>query len=305
MDLDYKKGLAQDSYTDLTIKEKCSIIGLNRSSLYYKAKPLTEDQIFLLYRTAEIFANYPFYGYRRLQLDLLDEGFNIGKEKTRQNMKKLGLKASYPHKKTTIPNKEHEKYPYLLKDLAITRPNQVWSTDITYIWNGTGFFYLVAVIDWYSRKILSWRLSNTMDKEFCIEALEDALAKHPKPDIFNTDQGSQFTSIDFTGVLKKHKIKISMDGKGRAIDNIIIERFWRSLKYEDIFLKEYSTGLDLKSGIAEYIKFYNQKRKHSSLEYKTPAEIHGDTNRKEVYQSTQITLIDFEEFRNLLLKKAV
>jgi len=305
MDLDYKKQLINDSEEKPSIKEKCRILDLNRSSYYYEAMPtITEDDVYLLYRTASIFAESPFYGYRRLYQELIAEGFLVGKERTRQNMKFLGLKAKYPQKRTTIPNKEHEKYPYLLRSLAITKPNQVWATDITYIWHGKGFYYLVAIIDWYSRRILSWRLSNTMDKEFCIEALQDALDKYPKPDIFNTDQGSQFTSIAFTEVLKANEIKISMDGKGRALDNIVIERFWRSIKYENILLNEYSSGITLKQGIADYIEFYNTRRKHSSLDYKTPLEVHEGNPRKEANQNTTCDLIDFDHFRNLILKKA-
>ena len=303
MDLDSKKKLAKDNFNKLSIKEKCNVLSLSRSSLYYKSKPLSEDDIFLLYRIAEIFANYPFFGYRRIHQELLGEGFDIGKEKARQNMKFIGVKTQYPQKKTTIPNKAHEKYPYLLRNLDINRPNQVWATDITYIWNGTGFYYLVAIIDWYSRRILSWKISNTMDTSFCIDALKEALAKYPEPEIFNTDQGSQFTSVAFTDILKDHKIKISMDGKGRASDNIIIERFWRSIKYEDILLNEYFSGIELKLGISRYIEFYNGHRKHSSLGYKTPIEVHENIDRKEVKLKLD-NLIDFNEFRNLILKKA-
>lgn len=305
MDLECKKQIVAEPTTNPSVTEKCSLLALNRSSYYYQPKPgLTEDSVYLLYRTAAIFAENPFYGYRRVHQDLLAEGFDIGKEGVRQNMKYLGLKAKYPHKQTTIPNKEHKKYPYLLRDLIITKPNQVWATDITYIWHGKGFYYLVAIIDWYSRRILSWRLSNTMDKEFCIDALRDALAQYPAPDIFNTDQGSQFTSIAFTEILKNHNIKISMDGKGRAADNIVIERFWRSIKHENILLNEYSTGIDLKQGIAEYIEFYNSRRKHSALNYKTPIEVHENKPRKEGGLSTVCELIDFDQFRNLILKKA-
>ena len=210
-----------------------------------------------------IFADNPFPGYRKIYKELQEEGIKVDLDKTRKNMKFLGLKTMYPEQKTTIPNKEHKKYPYLLKDLDINRSNQVWATDITYIWNGTGFYYLAAIIDWYSRRILSRKLSNTMDKEFCIDALEEALSKYPNPEIFNTDQGSQFTGLAFTGILIENKIKISTDGKGRALDNVIIERFWRSIKYKNIFLNDYKSGKELKAGIESYITFYNTKRKHA------------------------------------------
>ncbi len=307
MDLNIKRKSIQEDSSVMSIKEKCEIMSLNRSSLYYVAKELEENDIQILYKTASIFAENPFMGYRKVHEELKDEGLQVGREKTRKNMKLLGLKTMYPQKTTTIVNKEHKKYPYLLRDLEIIEPNQVWATDITYIWNGTGFYYLVAIIDWYSRRILSWKLSNTMDKEFCIDALEEALAKHPKPQIFNTDQGSQFTSTAFTGILIENNIKISMDGKGRALDNIIIERFWRSIKYENIFLNEYLSGIELKAGIEKYMVFYNTRRKHATLKYKTPLEVHCPIEAKEVKKlksNNRESLIDYKQFRSLILKKA-
>ena len=306
-DLDIKRRLAQDDFKGLSVSEKCRLSDLARSSLYYQHRPVvTDDEMILMYHISEVFIANPFYGYRRIKDELEDNDIKIGKERVRKYMKMLGLKTFYPKKRTTIANKEHEKYPYLLKDIEITKPNQVWATDITYIWNGSGFYYLVAIIDWHSRRILSWRLSNTMDKEFCIDALNEALSKHPTPEIFNTDQGSQFTSVAFTSVLKANDIKISMDGKGRATDNIIIERFWRSIKYENILLSDYASGIELKAGITKYIEFYNKKRRHTSLGKKTPLEIHDPKAGKEVKAKKiikEIDMIKFNEFRNIVLKK--
>ena len=305
--MDIKRRLAQDDFKGLSVSEKCRLSDLARSSLYYQHRPVvTDDEMILMYHISEVFIANPFYGYRRIKDELEDNDIKIGKERVRKYMKMLGLKTFYPKKRTTIANKEHEKYPYLLKDIEITKPNQVWATDITYIWNGSGFYYLVAIIDWHSRRILSWRLSNTMDKEFCIDALNEALSKHPTPEIFNTDQGSQFTSVAFTSVLKANDIKISMDGKGRATDNIIIERFWRSIKYENILLSDYASGIELKAGITKYIEFYNKKRRHTSLGKKTPLEIHDPKAGKEVKAKKiikEIDMIKFNEFRNIVLKK--
>lgn len=306
--MDTKRKIAKDDFKGLSISEKCELANLARSSVYYNPRPVvTNDEMVLMYHISEAFIENPFFGYRRIKDEIADNGIIIGKERVRKYMKMLGLKTFYPKKKTTIANKEHEKYPYLLKDIEITRANQVWATDITYIWNGSGFYYLVAIIDWHSRRILSWQLSNTMDKEFCIDALNEALSKYPTPEIFNTDQGSQFTSIAFTTLLKANNIKISMDGKGRATDNIIIERFWRTIKYENILLSDYASGIELKTGIAKYVEFYNNKRRHSSLDKKTPLEIHDPKEAKEVKAKKTIKEIDmvkFNEFRNIVLKKA-
>ena len=249
-------------------------MGLNRSSYYYqpKEKPLLEAA--LVDELTELYKDAPFYGYRRVKEELKDKGFDLGRRKVLKLKALLGFHTLYPKKRTTIPDKQHKKYPYLLKGVKITKPNQVWSTDITYISVGRSTAYLVGVIDWYSRKILSYRISNTMDRSFCIEALNEALDKYGKPEIFNSDQGSQFTSTDFTSVLLENDIKISMDGKGRWADNILIERFFRSLKYEEVYLKHYDNLKEAKIDVAKYIEFYNTRRKHSSLGYNTPDDVY-------------------------------
>lgn len=217
----------------------------------------------------ELYTQCPFYGTRRMAHQL-----RIGRRRARRLMRKMGLEAIYPKPKTTQFNKEHEIYPYLLRNTAITHCNQVWSTDITYVPMRHGFMYLTAVMDWYSRHVISWRLSNTLDSQFCIEALKESL-EHGRPEIFNTDQGTQFTSRKFTSVLKEAEIGISMDGRGRALDNVFVERLWRSVKYEDVYLWDYSTPQELESGLARYFEFYCYERPHQSLDWRTPAEVYG------------------------------
>jgi putative transposase len=223
----------------------------------------------------EIFTKSPFYGKRRISAQLNREGINIGVKKVRKLMIKMGLKTLYPKKKfKNSKTQYHKKYPYLLKDVQIKRNNQVWATDITYIKMRSGWIYLVAVLDWHSRYILSWEISITMEAEFCIKALESAIKNHPKPEIFNTHQGVQFTSNDFVGVLEKSNITISMDGKGRCFDNIFTERLWRTIKQEEVYIKDYNSVPEAIKSISEYIKFYNTERLHSSLNYNTPSEIY-------------------------------
>ena len=262
-----------DQYVPVT--KQCELLGFSRSNHYYK--PYVKDlqaEGRLINALHNVYSELPFYGYKKQCLELKDRGHSVGKEKVRNYKNYFGLNTLYPKKRTTIPNKKHKKYPYLLNDIVIDRPNQVWAIDITYIKMAKGFSYLVAIIDWYSRKILSYKISNSLDSKFCIETLNDALSRYPKPEIFNSDQGCQFTSHEFIEVLKANSIKISMDSKGRAIDNIIIERFWRTIKYENIFLREYREINDLKFGVASYIKFYNNRRFHESLGYKTPNNIY-------------------------------
>lgn len=222
---------------------------------------------------------YPFYGIRKIRKWLEHEGYRISKKKVKQLMKGLGIKTIYPKKNTSIPNKEHEIFPYLLKDLKITKPDQVWCADISYIKMPKGYAYLVAIMDWKSRYVLSWSLSNSLEKSFCIEALRRALQKS-KPHIFNTDQGSQFTSNEFTQILKKEKIKISMDGKGSYYDNIVIERLWRTVKYEEVYIKEYKNIIEAYRNLKEYFEFYNNERFHQSLDYKTPAQAYWGKDYK-------------------------
>lgn len=212
----------------------------------------------------------PFYGIRRMTAHLRSLGHCVNHKRVQRLMRKMGLEAVYRKSNTSFPNKEHTIYPYLLKGLKITRPNQVWATDITYIPMAKGFMYLIAIVDLFSRKVLTWSVSNTMEAEWCAEVLKEAIEEFGKPEIFNTDQGSQFTSNIFTRVLKDNQIKISMDGKGRAIDNIFVERLWKSVKYENIYLKEYKNGVELQKGLEEYFVFYNQERFHQSLSYQTP-----------------------------------
>ena len=222
----------------------------------------------------ELHLKYPFMGSRRLVWKLAEEGFKVSRKKVQRLMKVLGLETLHPKRKTTIANKKHKVYPYLLRNVAVTCPNQVWATDITYIPMAKGFVYLVAIIDWHSRKVLSWRLSNTMDTYFCLEALEEALQKYGKPDIFNTDQGSQFTSELFTDRLKQAGIQISMDGKGRWIDNVFVERLWRSLKYEEVYLKAYESIRQAELEIDNYFVFYNEQRKHQGLNDLIPDQVY-------------------------------
>jgi len=221
----------------------------------------------------EIYTDYPFYGSRRMVIELGRKSFAVNRKRVQRLMRVMGIEAIYPKPKLSLRNREHKVYPYLLKGVLVDRPNQVWSTDITYIPLQEGFMYLAAIMDWYSRYVISWRLSNTLDSDFCVEALEEALHTG-KPDIFNTDQGVQFTSKDFTKCLEGAEVRISMDGKGRALDNIFVERLWRSVKYENIYLKDYQNGTDLYYGMEDYFSFYNTIRPHQSLEYKVPVDVH-------------------------------
>jgi len=225
-------------------------------------------------RIDEIYTAHPFYGSRKITAALVREGQRVNRKRVYRLMDLMGLQSIAPKPNTSKKHPRHKVYPYLLRGVKIERVNQVWSTDITYIRIGRGFAYLVAIIDWFSRNVLSWRLSNTMDTAFCIEALEDALSKYGRPEIFNSDQGSQFTSEAFTGVLKKHDIAISMDGRGRALDNIFVERLWRSVKYEEVYIKQYQTMQDAKLGLSAYFQFYNHERPHQSLNNRTPMEIY-------------------------------
>ncbi len=254
---------------EVTIMTQCSLMGLNRSSFYHAPKVKRYDEK-LIDEIIKIQEEIPTYGNRRVTIELQNRGFNIGRKSVKKLRAMLGLKTIYTAPKTTQRNYAHKVYPYLLRELEINKVNQVWSTDITYIPTPKGFIYLTAVIDWYSKKILSYRVSNSMDKSFCIEALNEALSLYPKPEIFNTDQGSQYTSIEFTNILKKQQIKISMDGKGRATDNIAIERFWRTIKYEELYINEHKDVKEIKTAITGFMEFYNKRRLHSTLDYLTP-----------------------------------
>lgn len=256
----------------LSLQKQCELLGISRSGIYYKPKDKKEDLI-LMREIDEQFMQAPFYGSRRMREVLKRKGYNINRKKVVRLMKKMGIEAIYPKPKTSIKNLLHKKYPYLLRNKKISFPDQAWAADITYIPLARGFGYLVAIIDWHSRYVISWQLSNLLDTEFCLIALDQALSKKV-PKIFNTDQGSQFTSNDFTGRLEKSGIQISMDGRGRALDNIFIERLWRSLKYENIYPIGYENFKELKKGLKNYFQFYNDERVHQGLNYQTPAEVY-------------------------------
>lgn len=261
--------IEREESSPVSVRKQCELLELNRSSLYYEPAPLSEETLRLMNVVDEEFTKRPCRGARQMMWRLRDLGYSIGRKRTRSLMRKLGLEAVFPKKNTSKRNPEHPVYPYLLRDIIITRPNQVWSMDITYIRLGKGFVYLAAVIDWHSRYVIAWRLSNTLTADFCVECLEDAL-QYGKPEIFNTDQGCQFTSEEFTSVLLDRGIQISMDGRGRALDNIFVERLWRTVKYEDVYLKGYQTIPDAQAGLRDYFDYYNMQRRHSSLEHKTP-----------------------------------
>lgn len=259
-----------DRSHNLSISRQAKALGVSRSSVYYLPKPVSRSELALMRRLDELHLHYPFAGSRMLQRLLRAEGHNVGRFKVRSLMRKMGIEALYRRPNTSKPASGHKIYPYLLRDLEVLRPNQVWATDLTYIPMEKGFVYLVAILDWYTRKVLSWKLSITMEADFCIEALEEALAKHGKPEIFNSDQGSQFTSQEFIKVLKREDIKISMDGKGAWRDNVFVERLWRTIKYEEVYLKAYASVREARKSIGTYIAFYNQTRPHSSLDGQTP-----------------------------------
>jgi len=259
----------------LSLSQQCELVSIGRSSLYYRPKGESAENLTLMRRIDEVFLKYPFYGSRQMVRHLRREGIFIGRHRVRRLMRLMGLEVIYQAPRTSQPHPEHRIYPYRLKGLSITRPNHVWCADITYIPVRRGFLYLVAVMDWATRHVLAWRLSNTMDAAFCVEALNEALARYGKPDIFNTDQGSQFTSFEFTNTLKDAEVAISMDGLGRCMDNIFIERLWRSLKYEAVHLHELTDGFHAERVIGDWFTFYNTERPHSSLGGQTPVEAHG------------------------------
>lgn len=256
---------------------QCELAGVSRATVYAQRTPAptNSQDLELLRLIDEQYTRRPFYGSRKMVTYLKDQGRRVNRKRVQRLMRILGLAGMAPGPNTSRPHPQHKIYPYLLRGVEVTRPNQVWSTDITYIRLAHGFVYLVAVIDWYSRKVLSWRISNTLDTVFCVDCLEEALTRYGNPEIFNTDQGCQFTSESFTGVLKAHGIAISMDGRGRALDNIFVERLWRSVKYEDVYLKGYTNPMELMIGLTEYFVFYNGERPHQSLGNRTPAEVYA------------------------------
>jgi putative transposase len=270
-----RKAMITREHPELSLSRQCEVLSISRSSFYYALKGESPENLALMRRIDELFLKYPFYGSRQMVRQLWREGVRVGRHRVRRLMRLMGLAAIYQAPRTSAPHPAHRVYPYLLKGMAIERPNQVWCADITYIPVQRGFLYLVAIMDWATRHVLAWRLSNTMDARFCVEALNEALSRYGKPEIFNTDQGSQFTSLDFTGVLKDAGVAISMDGRGRYMDNIFIERLWRSLKYEAVYLHELTDGFKAERVIRDWMNFYNTERPHSALAGRTPAETYG------------------------------
>lgn len=259
-----------DREHDLPIVRQAEVLSISRGSVYYRPRAVPTAELGVMRRIDELHLQFPFAGSRMLRGLLAGEGIKVGRRHVRTLMKRMGIEALYRRPRTTKPEPGHKIYPYLLRDMTITRPNQVWAMDITYIPMARGFVYLAAVLDWATRRVLSWRLSITMEASFCVEALEEALANYGKPEIFNTDQGSQFTGAAFTSVLKRNDIAISMDGKGAWRDNVFVERLWRSIKYEEVYLRAYDSVSEARQSIGRYLAFYNGRRPHSSLDGMTP-----------------------------------
>ena len=265
--------MIEPGHPTLSIRRQCELIGLNRSSYYLELAGESPFNLHLMRVIDEQYLRTPFYGYPKMTIALQQQGYAVNRKRIARLMQLMGIQAIVPKRNLSQPAPEHKIYPYLLRHVAITHPYQVWSTDITYVPLRQGFMYLVAIIDWFSRYVLAWQLSNTLEGSFCLEALELALSQG-KPEIFNTDQGSQFTAEVFTGRLEAANIAVSMDGRGRALDNIFVERLWRTVKYEDIYLKDYDSVPALQQGLQDYFQFYNHVRPHQSLAYRTPAEVH-------------------------------
>lgn len=275
--------MVEPEHPSLSVVRQCELVSISRSGFYYQPAGETPLNLALM-RLPEArassgidaqFLETPWYGSRQMARHLRREGYTVGRKRVRRLMAKMGLAPIYQRPRTTVPHPGHQVWPYLLRDMVVDRPNQVWCADITYLPMRRGFLYLVAVMDWATRKVLSWRVSNTMDVEFCIEALEEALTRFGKPEIFNTDQGSQFTSPRFTGILQQAGVRVSMDGRGRWMDNVFIERLWRSLKYECVYLHAFETGSELRAGLSRWISYYNARRPHSTLAGCTPDEAYG------------------------------
>jgi putative transposase len=257
----------------LSVASQCRLLRVARSTVYYQPVPMRADDLAVMRRMDELYLAYPFYGSRRMAAVLRREGWAVNRKRVRRLMRLMGLQAIYQKPNTSRQHPEHRVYPYLLRGLTIVRPNQVWCADITYIPMAKGFVYLVAVMDWFSRRVLAWRVSITMETDSCVEALREAMDRYGPPEIFNTDQGAQFTSADFVGELEGRGVQVSMDGRGRYLDNIFIERLWRSLKYEEVFIKAYGAVIEARGSIGKWLEFYNDERPHQALEYRTPREI--------------------------------
>ena len=269
-------------HPSLSVVSQCKLLGISRSGLYYQPIGISEEDLTLMKLIDGQYLSTPFYGARRMAVWLKKQGYRVNRKRIQRLMRIMGLKAIYRRPRTSKPAPGHKIYPYLLSDIEVTRPNQVWAADITYIPMARGFLYLVVIIDWYSRYVISWRLSNTLDASFCVDALDEALRKG-QPEIFNTDQGAQFTSEVFTRLLEQHGVRISMDGKGRYSDNLFIERLWRTVKYEEVYLKAYQDGRDARISLGNYFRFYNAERPHQALGYRTPAEVFTSVTVESAY----------------------
>ena len=276
--------------SELSLVRQCSLLDVSRGSVYYRPTPARAEDLDLMALMDRQYMKTPFYGSRRMKVWLGGQGQPVGRDKARRLMRLAGLEAVHRRPNTSRPTPEHRVYPYLLREIKIDGVNRVWTADITYIPMARGFLYLVAVMDWYSRYVLAWRLSNTLEVGFCVEALEEALGKG-NPEIFNTDQGSQFTSAAFTGALLERGIQVSMDGKGRYLDNIFVERLWRSIKYEEVYLKAYKGGTEAKQGIGAYLDFYNHERPHQALCYRTPQEVFQERQPKKRPEGQELVLM--------------
>ena len=275
MSIEQRCGLIEPKHAQLSIVRQCALVSISRSSFYHRPVGETAETLGLMRLIDAQFLETPWYGSRQMARHLRRDWHAVGRKRVRRLMARMGLAPIYQRPRTTVPHPGHRIYRYLLRDLVVDRPNQVWCADLTYIPMRRGFLYLVAVMDWSTRKVLAWRVSNTMDTAFCVEALQEALARFGRPEIFNTDQGSQFTSDDFTDVLRGAQVRISMDGRGRWMDNVFIERLWRSLKYECVYLHAFETGSELRAGLTRWISYYNTRRPHSALGGHTPDEAYG------------------------------
>jgi len=270
-----KRALIDPDHEQLSVARQCELLGLPRSSWYYDPRPVSEENLTLLRLLDEQYTRCPFYGVRRMTAWLRRQGYRVNPKRVARLMRVLGIAAIYPKPHLSVPGDGHEIYPYLLRDVAVERRDQVWSTDITYIRLAQGFVYLVAVLDWFSRYVLAWELSVTMDVGFCLDALERALQTGARPEVFNSDQGAQFTSREFTGRLRAAEVRISMDGRGRALDNVFVERLWRTVKYEEVYLKDYGSVPSARANLEAYFHFYNEERLHQALDYQTPAAVYA------------------------------
>ena len=286
MSRERRREMVDRQHPVLSTVRQCALIGISRSSVYYRPRVSSQKDLEAMKLIDQQYLVTPFYGSRRMKVWLDRQGHPVNRKRVRRLMRTMGLQAIYRRPRTSRPAPGHKVFPYLLGDIEITRPNQVWAADITYIPMARGFHYLVAIMDWHTRYVVAWNLSNTLDADFCAEALEEALSMG-KPEVFNTDQGSQVTSEGFTGLLEQHGIRISMDGKGRYTDNIFVERLWRTVKYEEVYLKAYSNGREAKTGLGDYFRFYNTQRPHQALGYRTPAEVFSGDSAQSTEHPTE------------------